>query len=72
MHGALPQSVFDRWNETRRRKGMTPWDPEAVYHLRGVPDEQIGMTVDTSAVALRVVAGLREHRSRSTSSPTRT
>lgn len=63
VHGALPQSVFDRWNATRRSKGMTPWDPDEVYHLRGVPDEQIGITVDTSSVALRVVAGLREHRS---------
>ena len=63
LHGALPQSVFERWNETRRRKGLTPWDPDAVYHLRGVPDEQIGISVDTSSVALRVVAGLREHRS---------
>jgi len=63
VHGALPLSVFERWNETRRRKGMTPWDPDAVYHLRGVPDELIGITVDTSSVALRVVAGLREHRS---------
>ena len=63
VHGALPQSVFERWNETRRRKGLTPWDPDAVYHLRGVPDEQIGISVDTSSVALRVVAGLREHRS---------
>ncbi|MGH3987865.1 MAG: PIG-L deacetylase family protein [Pseudonocardiaceae bacterium] len=63
VHGALPQSVFERWNETRRLKGMTPWDPNVVYHLRGVPDEQIGITVDTSSVAHRVVAGLREHRS---------
>jgi LmbE family N-acetylglucosaminyl deacetylase len=63
VHGALPQSVFDRWNATRRRKGMTPWDPAVMYDLRGVPDEQIGITVDTSTVALRVVAGLREHRS---------
>ena len=63
VHGALPQSVFERWNETRRRKGLTPWDPNAVYHLRGVPDEQVGISVDTSTVALRIVAGLREHRS---------
>jgi hypothetical protein len=40
-----------------------PWDPDEVYHLRGVPDEQIGISVDISSVALRVVAGLREHRS---------
>lgn len=63
VHGALPQSVFERWNASRRRRAITPWDPEAVYHLRGVPDEQIGINVDTSSVASRVVAGLREHRS---------
>lgn len=63
VHGALPQSVFERWNVVRRGKGETPWDPESVYHLRGVPDEQIGITVDTSSVAHRVVAGLRQHRS---------
>jgi LmbE family N-acetylglucosaminyl deacetylase len=63
LHGAMPQSVWARWNDTRRRKGLEPWDPDAVYNLRGVPDEQIGVTVDVSSVAMRVVAGLREHRS---------
>lgn len=63
VHGAMPQSVWERWNATRRRKGLEPWDPDAVYHLRGVPDEQIGVTVDVSSVAARVLAGLREHRS---------
>jgi LmbE family N-acetylglucosaminyl deacetylase len=63
VHGALPQSVFERWNATLSRKGLTPWDPAAVYHLRGVPDEQLGASVDTSAVALQVVRGLRQHRS---------
>jgi hypothetical protein len=43
---------------------MTSWDPNVVCHLRGVPDEQIGITVDISSLARRVVAGLREHRSR--------
>jgi LmbE family N-acetylglucosaminyl deacetylase len=63
VHGAMPQSIWERWNATRRRKGLEPWDPDAVYHLRGVPDEQIGVSVDVSSVAMRVVAGLREHRS---------
>lgn len=61
VHGALPQTVFERWNETRRRKGLAPWDPDPVYDLRGVPDELTGVSVDTSSVAHRVVAGLREH-----------
>jgi len=63
VHGAMPQSVWQRWNDTRRRKGIEPWDPDAVYHLRGVPDEQIGVTVDVSSVSAQVLAGLREHRS---------
>ena len=63
LHGAMPQSVFDRWNASRMRRGEPAWDPSAIYHLRGVPDESIGMSVDVSSVADRVVAGLREHRS---------
>ncbi|GAB3594771.1 PIG-L family deacetylase [Angustibacter peucedani] len=63
VHGAMPQSVFERWNGVRSRQGLAPWDPEAVYHLRGVPDDELGITVDCSAVAERIVAGLREHRS---------
>lgn len=63
LHGVLPQSVFDRWNARRVRDGMDAWEPQQVYQLRGVPDDRIGLTVDVSAVAGRVVAGLREHRS---------
>lgn len=63
LHGALPQSVFDRWNKRRAAAGEPVFDPTRVYDLRGVPDEQIGVTVDCSSVANRVVAGLLEHRS---------
>jgi hypothetical protein len=63
LHGAMPQSVWDRWNATRARVGLAVWDPQAVYHLRGVPDAEIGLTVDTSSVAMRIVQGLKEHRS---------
>lgn len=63
LHGGLPQSVFDRWNAGRERRGLPVWDPDEVYHLRAVPDDTIGAAVDVSAVALRIVAGLREHRS---------
>jgi hypothetical protein len=44
LHGALPQSVFDRWNQRRAAAGQPVFDPNRVYHLRGVPDEQIGVT----------------------------
>ena len=63
LHGAMPASVWERWNAKRRSIGLQPWDADAVYHLRGVPDEQIGLTVDTSPVADRIVRGLKEHRS---------
>ncbi len=63
VHGALPKSVFERWNVARVQRGLYPYDPSAVYHVRGVPDEQIGIVVDTTAVASRIVKGLMEHRS---------
>jgi LmbE family N-acetylglucosaminyl deacetylase len=37
-------------------------DPTQLYHPRGVPDDSIGLMVDTSSVARRVVAALEEHR----------
>ena len=63
LHGALPQSVFERWNATRARTGLPTWDPASVYDLRGVPDEEIAVSVDVSSVADRIVAGLRQHDS---------
>ena len=63
LHGAVPQTVFERWNAQRAAMGLSVFDPTRIYHMRGVPDEQIGVTVNTRAVAARVVAGLQEHRS---------
>ena len=62
-HSAIPQSVVDRWNRRRAELGLFVFDPTEVYHLRGVPDERIGITVDCRAVAGRIGDGLREHRS---------
>ena len=62
-HGAVPQSVFERWNRQRAELGLYTFDPTQTYHMRGIPDEQIHMTVDCREVASRIVAGLREHRS---------
>jgi len=62
-HGAVPQSVFDRWNRQRAELGLFTFDPTQTYHMRGVPDEHIRITVDCRRVASRIVAGLREHRS---------
>ena len=63
LHGALPQSIFERLNDRRTAGGRPPYDPTQTYHLRGVPDEEIGLVVDCRPVADRIVAGLQEHRS---------
>ncbi|MGA9100769.1 PIG-L deacetylase family protein [Aeromicrobium sp.] len=63
LHSAIPQSVFERWQQQRAEKGMWQFDPTQVYHMRGVPDAEIGLVVDTSSVAHRTVAGLMEHKS---------
>ncbi len=62
-HGMVPQSVFERWNRQRADLGLSTFDPTRIFHMRGVPDDQLGVVVDRSAVAPRVVAGLREHKS---------
>jgi LmbE family N-acetylglucosaminyl deacetylase len=62
-HGAVPQSVFERWNRQRAELGLSPFDPTQTYHMRGVPDAQIRITVDCRSVASHIVAGLREHKS---------
>ena len=63
LHGAVPQSVFERWNRQRATRGLPVFDPTAMYHMRGVPDEQIGVEVDCTTVTDRIVAGLQAHRS---------
>jgi LmbE family N-acetylglucosaminyl deacetylase len=63
LHGAVPQSVFERWNRQRAELGLYTFDPTQTYHMRGIPDEQIRVTVDCREAANRIVAGLREHKS---------
>ena len=63
LHGAIPESVFVRWNAQRAQMGLPVFDPAAMYQMRGVPDEEIGVFVDCRRVAHLVVRGLREHRS---------
>ncbi|GIG29961.1 hypothetical protein [Cellulomonas marina] len=63
LHGAIPQSWFDRMQAWRVAHGFPPWQPENVYHLRAVPDRCIGVHVRIDPVAHVVVAVLLEHRS---------
>lgn len=62
VYSAIRQSTVDRWNELRVSQGLEPWDPTEVYHVRGVPDDQFDILVDTSSVAHKVRAALLEHR----------
>lgn len=43
-----PQSSFERMNARRIARGQILMDPTRVYDARGVPDEQIHVTVDLS------------------------
>jgi len=62
VHGAIRQSVIDRWNTARVAAGLPAWDPNRIFHLRGVPDLDIGIVIDTTVVAPRIRAAMREHR----------
>ncbi len=62
-HGAVPKSVFERWNRQRGELGLYTWDPTQTYHMRGIPDDQIRITVDCREAASRIVAGLQQHQS---------
>ena len=62
-HAVIPQSVFERWNRQRAEQGLVTFDPTQTYHIRGVPDEQIHITVECREAAGRIVAGLQEHKS---------
>jgi LmbE family N-acetylglucosaminyl deacetylase len=61
LHHALPQSMLDAWNQALVAQGKEPMDPTQLYMPRGVPDEQVGIYVDCTAVVDRKVAALLEH-----------
>jgi LmbE family N-acetylglucosaminyl deacetylase len=63
LHGCMPQLLFDRLQRWRAVQGLELWDPQRIYHLRGVPDELVAVKVNTRPVSDLVLAGLREHRS---------
>ena len=62
LYGAIPQSWIERWNVARASYGLDPWSPDLPFHIRGVPDDTIGIDVDTAAVAAQVIAGVRAHK----------
>lgn len=71
-YGAIRQSVIAKGNGKRLADGPEPFDPDTVYHPRGVPDECID--IDTSAVAPLIRRAMLEHRTQwnDMNSPTET
>ncbi len=63
LHNAIPQSWMDAWNQRRVAASEEPFDPTQLYHPRGVPDDDVGVIVDCSAVIDRKRAAILEHRS---------
>jgi LmbE family N-acetylglucosaminyl deacetylase len=63
LYPAISQGVVARWNQERIARGQQPFDPDTIYHPRGVPRDVIDFVVDTSSVAERVRAAMRGHRS---------
>ncbi len=61
LHTAIAATPFARHQEARSARGLHRWDPAVTYHLRAVPDDDIGVIVDTRAVADAIVAGLKAH-----------
>lgn len=62
IHSQLPQRVIDEWNRELVAAGREPMDGSQIYVPSGVPDDEIDVEVDTSAVTDRVLAAIAEHR----------
>jgi len=63
LHSCIAESDIARWNDNRRGDGEPEWQPDQPYHLRGVPDAMVGITVDTRGVAALAVDAIRTHTS---------
>ncbi|HVM13557.1 MAG TPA: PIG-L family deacetylase [Egibacteraceae bacterium] len=63
FHAAWPQSALDRLNARRVENGLEPFNPTAIYHPRGVPDEHISCTIDQRDALPLIRAAFQTHRS---------
>lgn len=62
LYTAIPASALVRLNEGLRERGLEPIDSTQPFMPRGVPDEEIGVSVDCSPAFERKVEALRCHR----------
>jgi LmbE family N-acetylglucosaminyl deacetylase len=62
LYNAIPSSGLGRFGELLRERGLEAPDPDEAFSVKGVPDEQIAVTVDCSSVFRRKLDALRRHR----------
>jgi LmbE family N-acetylglucosaminyl deacetylase len=60
--GVLARSDVDRFYEGVRKGGFDYGEEGRLFDVTGVPDEEIAVRVDTTAVRARKLAGIRAHR----------
>jgi LmbE family N-acetylglucosaminyl deacetylase len=63
VYGAIPLSQFERGQRWLAQRGWPVWDPTRMYHLRGTPDELLGVISDNRPFLPLMLAAIKEHRS---------
>lgn len=63
LQAGIPLSAFERGQRWSEQHGKRVWDPTRLYHLRGTPDELIGLKVDVTPHLDLKLAAIKEHRS---------
>lgn len=62
LHVAVPRSTVERFDAELRASGDPQREERSMLALRGVPDEQIAIEVDTRSVRETKLAGIEAHR----------
>lgn len=63
LFGCIPRRAWLIAQRYRVMAGLGAWDPSEVYHLRGVPDEDVGVVVRHHEGLERMLAAHKEHAS---------
>ena len=63
LFGCIPERAFRIAQRYRVGTGLGAWDPTRVFHLRGVPDAEVGVVVRHRDDLERMLAAHKAHRS---------
>ena len=66
LYVGIPASEIERFRELQRLAGMEPFDPEAPFQPRGVPDETVSVWADCTDVWKIKHEALLAHRTQAT------